>query len=291
MLFATRQQIAAFARKEKIGWREDRSNRTDAYARNRIRRHVMPVLAGINPSVLEAFRRHSEAAADAEALYREYVAQLRDRLVSAQEGGWRIDAVALAAHAGAATLLFELLRPYGFNRSVAAGIYRAIGQPAGRVFLAPGYRLVTDRQALLLQRAGEAAPAEHVIHSGMHSLSWNKCRIGIRRLALTHDLKQSILQGRVGDRAVAWADAAKVEFPLVLRRWKAGDSFYPLGLKGRKKLSDFLTDRKRSLPQKRDTWLLLSGGRVVWVVGERLDDRFKIDEGSKNCLELIHEKE
>jgi tRNA(Ile)-lysidine synthase len=291
LLFAARKEIAAYAKKEKIAWREDRSNRTDAYARNRIRRHVMPVLAGINPSVLEAFSRHSEAAADAEALYREYVAQLRDGLVREQGGEWRIDTETLASHAGAATLLFELLRGFGFNRTAAAGIYRAIGQPAGRVFLAPGYQLVTDRKALLLRRAAPAGAGEHVIRSDMHRFDWNNRSIGIRRLALTHDLKKSILEGRAGAAGIAWADAAKVEFPLVLRPWKAGDFFYPLGLKGRKKLSDFLTDRKYPLLRKRDTWLLLSGGRVVWVVGERLDDRFKIDERSKSCLELICEKQ
>jgi tRNA(Ile)-lysidine synthase len=210
--------------------------------------------------------------------------------VSVKNGIHRIDTKKLSSHAGTATLLFELLRDYGFNRATAAAVFRAIGREPGRIFLSPEFRLVNDRGCLLISPAGAEKSGGHAISSDKHFYAWEGGSMSIRKLALTLDLKRKIREGRYHDPLISWLEAGKVAYPLLLRTWKNGDSFHPLGMKARKKLSDFFTDRKYSLLRKQNTWLLLSGGRIAWVVGERIDDRFRIDDKSQSCLELFYEE-
>jgi len=289
LLFATRDRIRSFARKDKLPWREDSSNASEKYVRNKLRKKVMPVLAEINPSVLDAFRRHGEAVSDAEAIYKEYVGLLTHKLLVPHAGGHRIDVAALKKHAGTATLLFEMLRGYGFNRTVAEEIARGLDGATGKVFLAPGYRLVKDRKHLLLHAMAPGDPVEHLINEGVHHFPWEGGMLHLRKLALTFDMQRKLLTGQLNDPRIAWLDAAKLEFPLHLRPWNKGDAFHPLGMKGKKKLSDFFTDRKYSLAKKKNTWLLLSGADIAWVVGDRIDDRFKVDASTSACLEIVFE--
>ncbi len=289
MLFATRKDIRSFARREKIEWREDRSNRKTHYRRNLVRRKVMPVLAEINPSVLEAFRLHGEIAMDTGHLLAEYVELLRKKIVIRKGNELRIDTRKLRSHAGAPTLLFELIRSYGFNRSVCEDIYRSLDGPPGKIFLSGDYRILRDRTHLLLARRKVSGREEHVIGADQHHIDTSHGTFSIRKLALTSDMKKNIVTGRLGDPNVAWLDMARLKFPLHLRKWEKGDTFRPLGMRGKMKLSDFFINNKYSVTRKAATWLLVSGGSIAWVTGDRIDDRFKVTAATQNCLEVIFE--
>ena len=174
-------------------------------------------------------------------------------------------------------MLFEILSPFGFNASVIEDICQCLDSIPGKVFYSNDYRLIKDRKDLILDKISDEnfSQREYAIDKVSQEIT-----DPIR-------LKISILSGNITinkDARFLYADADKLSFPLTLRKWQPGDWFIPFGMKGRKKLSDFFTDRKFSLPDKENAWVLTSDEDIVWVVGERSDDRFKITESTENVL-------
>lgn len=237
----------------------DSTNLQDEYTRNKIRLNLLPLMQEINPSVKESILKTAEHLDDAAVFYNTGIEEGKRR-VKTPEGGISISA--LMREAAPETLLFEILHPLGFNAAQVKDIRRSLDGQPGKVFSAPGWRVVKDRDALLIEPEQEAA----------------KPLLEMREYPYTPDFAIP------RDRTIACFDADKLEHPLSLRLWKQGDSFVPFGMKGRKRVSDYLTDRKFSLLRKAAQWVLCCGDDIIWLVGERTDNRYRLDEKSKRVL-------
>ncbi len=291
LLFAARKELEEYAREKKIDWREDSSNAGDQYLRNRIRHHLMPVLDTISPSYRHVIERHIENMQGAAIIYREYVERLRAEHVKTEKNMTLVDRDFLLNHPAGFTLTFEFLHPYGFNRQTCFDIYRSLFSPPGKKFYSQTHELITDRQYLMAKSAKAKTANQYEIQEDWHQFSWEAGSLAFRKIHLTYDLKEKIMTGGYTDPNVIWIDSSRLKYPLILRKWQKGDEFHPLGMKGRKKLSDLFTDLKLSAAAKENVWLLVSGDRIVWVIGIRQEHAFRITEDTFACIEIVFEKE
>jgi tRNA(Ile)-lysidine synthase len=273
LLCVTRSEIETYLNERGIPFRTDSTNREDIYARNHIRLNVIPQLKKLNPSVVEAILRTAGNLSEVEKVYRRAV----QADIEAVLHGDRIDIERLRERVSPLSVLFEILSPLGFHPAVIEDIYRGTDATPGKVFYSPSCRLIKDRTAFVIDRMEEPLDDNRVylIDEVAQEIS-TPLRLTVRFT----DPPASIGKGR----HLLYADADKLQFPLRLRRWRAGDWFVPFGMNGRKKLSDFFTDLKLNLKEKQERWLLLSGDEVVWVVGLRPDNRFRITPQTSRVL-------
>ncbi|MEM1319860.1 MAG: tRNA lysidine(34) synthetase TilS [Bacteroidota bacterium] len=281
LLFASRQQLADYAAAEDLGYREDRSNASDQYQRNKIRHHIIPILQSINPALEATTAANIQRFQVIEALYHFAIQTLSKQLVKVENGLLQIDLKGLRQQPAPRTLLYELLRPYGFNGDQAADILRH-HDSSGQQYFSPTHRLLINREQLLIQQREAAEElTEHWISTADFSLRLDGQRWlrGVRQAKGPEQFPS--------DPTIAWLDYAALRFPLKLRRWKPGDRFQPLGMKGkRQKLKDFFINQKLSLLDKERVWILESGEEICWVLGYRMDERYKLKEGGGACLRL-----
>ncbi|MDR1602586.1 MAG: tRNA lysidine(34) synthetase TilS [Tannerella sp.] len=270
-----RNEILAWLSDNQIEYRTDSSNFSDEYARNFIRLHVLPLLEKLNPSVRETIARTAAHLSDVEKLYAGMMEKERIRI--APENG-KISIRELMQSAAPQTVLYELIKPYGFTRTLACAIFESLDGEPGKIFHAveSSYLIVKDRDYLLLAPRTEKTETVYRIHADEY----------VRQPVRLH-LRQKTVDAsfRVEkNKTVACLDCDKLTFPLTLRKWKPGDWFVPFGMYGRKKLSDYFIDHKLSHIQKDQVWLLCNGEDIVWIVGERIDERYKITGTTKNAL-------
>ena len=274
LLSVSRNEILDWLTVRHISYITDSTNLSDAYTRNFIRLRVLPLLEEINPAVKTAIARTSEHLSAAENIYLYVVEQAR-REVFLSENCISIEA--LMRYPSPETILYELLKPYGFSPIIANDIYSALSKESGRIFYSSSHRLVKDRKCLLLSSVEKESVCEYVL-SGDEEKWEGPVELSFDKVVITEDF--CIRK----DKNIAYLDYDKLRFPLILRTWKEGDWFIPFGMKGRKKLSDYFSDRKFSRLDKERIWLLCSGDDILWIVGERPDNRFCIDKATKNVL-------
>lgn len=240
----------------------DSTNLQDEYTRNKIRLNLLPMMQEINPAVKESILKTAEHLEDAASIYRVCIEEAKKRILTPE--GIRIRA--LLQETAPETVLFEILYPLGFNATQVKDIYRALSGQPGKVFASTCWRVVKDRELLLIEPLQEAT----------------KPNLTMKEYEYTPDFVIP------RDKNTACFDADKLRHPLSLRLWQQGDTFVPFGMKGRKKVSDYLTDRKFSLLRKERQWVLCCGDDIIWLVGERADNRFRVDEGTKKALIINH---
>lgn len=277
LLFAGKNEILDFAKNKNIQYREDSSNTSSKYVRNRIRNEVIPILKEINPSIEENTSKNISNIRAVETIYRTAIKDKWDEIASKTTSGFKIKIDQLLELSSIETWLYEWLRPFGFNSSHISDLVKTlIGQP-GKRFCSATHQLVKDR--------------EHIILSPLSQLD-NTVSIeaNMRELAEPVKIKAETLKANgfsiPTELDTACIDKELLQFPLTLRNWKEGDYFHPLGMKGRKKLSDFLIDEKISLTEKDRTFVITSAKEVVWVVGHRLDERYKVTESTKHIYKM-----
>ena len=276
LLSVDRHQIVRWLADRHLPFCTDSSNASDVYRRNFVRLRLLPLMEQLNPSVRDAILRMAGHLTDVEAIYRNAIDSYRAHLIDADG---RISIDALLRTPAPQAVLFELLTPYGFTPSQCADIARALSGESGRSFVAPGGRwhLLKDRLHLILYPADEVSADTFTLTLGSE---------------LTAPIRLS-LEERIVDEAftisrsphVATFDADRIALPLTLRRWRAGDNFVPFGMTGRKKLSDYFSDHKFSLLRKAAAWILCdASGRILWIVGHRTDNRFRITSKTRRAL-------
>ncbi len=274
LLCVSREEIVAWLAARGYAYVTDSTNLSDAYTRNFIRLRVLPLLEEINPSAREAIARSSGHLSAVETIYRSVLEQARKEVMLSDD---RLSIEALMRFPSPETILYELLKDYGFTRVVSADIFAALDGESGRLFYSPTHRLLKDRDSLWIAPLGEKERRTFVLDPD-RGVCHDPIELSFRKLVMTEDF--SIER----DRRIAYLDYDKLDFPLTLRTWREGDWFIPFGMRGRKKLSDYFSNRKFSRIEKERTWLLCGGEAIVWVVGERIDDRFRIDRSTKCAL-------
>ena len=273
MLFASREEIESYAVGEKITWREDSSNFTDDYQRNFLRHQIIPKLKEINPSLEHTFFSTLEKVRGGVELMNEARKQLENVFIYKDEGKTVIKKEAFKSFQYPAPVLWEMVKHFGFNIEQCEEIIQSLhGQP-GKKFLTSAYQLVIDRESLIIS-ARQNSWEKTEIQSGQIQASLGPWNLNIE--VSEPDVKFNPLEAVI--------DLEKLDFPLRWRKWKAGDSFCPLGMDHHKKISDFLIDQKISVADKDTVTVLESSGEICWVAGHRVDNRFKITSQTKRAV-------
>jgi tRNA(Ile)-lysidine synthase len=267
-------QILEFAKKQGLFWREDSSNQKRDYLRNKLRLDVLPAFKEVNKTVLLNFKQTQQHLKDSEALLEDYITLVTKLVVTQQDTGFEIDIHQLEALPNTKALLFELLYPFGFTDFKA--ISTLLESEVGKKVLSKEYVLFKDRN-LLVVRQKNIKRDDHVYFINLEQVK------STVPLALTFTPVNKV---GVFDSTILYVDAAKLAYPLKIRAWGAGDIFQPFGMKGKKKLSKFFKDEKLSLTAKECIWVLESGTDIVWLIGLRADDRFKVTGTTQEVLKI-----
>ena len=279
LLWASREQIRKYAVENHIVWREDHTNVESVYLRNRIRNQLLPVFDELQPKARQGLYKSLEHLAAENELYRELLQEKLGQIIEYNGDIQRIPHSAFLIQHSSFQLLFEWLRQYGFNTDQCHFIHEAIGTGIGNQYCSPTHCVVIGRDDLQLSEINEKTDDEIQIQIGEEEII-SPVHLRFSRFEKNADF--------IIDKSseVAQLDADKIQFPLILRHWCHGDRFHPLGMKGSKLLSDFYVDQKFTEYQKQNVWLLVSAdGEILWVVGYRIDDRFKIVNDTKTVFE------
>jgi tRNA(Ile)-lysidine synthase len=278
LLSVSRKEIEGYARNNKIKFREDSSNSSDKYVRNKIRHKLIPLLCELNPDAGNAIRTAAERIGVVENIYKEIVEKEKKRIIHSEKNIIFLNIKKLLSLKYAEAFLFEFLNPYGFSGETINKIKSLLSAEAGKRFYSSTHRLIKDRQFLLVSSLENVpAPKENRIAQKTRAISIPlKMKFSVAAFSKSTPVSRQ--------KNIVTLDFDKLKFPLVLRTWGKGDFFYPFGMKGKKKLSDFFTDLKLSLIEKENIWLLCSGNDIVWVVGHRPDNRFRITAGTKKIF-------
>jgi len=277
MMFATREEVEKYAAEKNITWSEDESNATDSYNRNHIRHNVVEKLKDINPSLEHTFENTLERLMSVSNILKSKLEEFKTKNVKVKKSDIYINK--RAALLAELAILDELLKPYGFNFVQVKSIKDSLTSN-GQLFYADNYVLNIDREFVIISKRLEADDAASILVTRDES----EINLGSIHLDFQHKSIASVSINK--DNTTAQVDNDLLNYPLKVRKWREGDSFQPLGMKGKKKLSDFMIDSKIPLNLKERVMVLESDGEIVWVVGHRLDDRFKITSETKNCLEI-----
>ena len=281
LLFTNKNEIEVFSKKNKLKYREDSSNASDKYLRNKIRNHIIPVLKEVNPNLEETIDNNIKHIRDVEHIYKKEIENKRKKIVKQEKGNDTISIEKLKKLSPISTYLFEFLKPYNFNSTVVNEIIESLNAESGKQFFSETHRLIKDRNNLIIDNRNKTKDIiSKAPNSSLNFLvkkSQKELAINDIQLLLNSELRTKTV-GIPKDNSIACIDYDKLEFPLEIRKWEKGDFFYPLGMKGKKLVSDFFIDKKLSLKQKESTWLLTSNSKIVWIIGHRLDERFKITD-------------
>jgi tRNA(Ile)-lysidine synthase len=279
LLHAARETILAYAGEHSLHWVEDSSNETDKYTRNYLRHHLFPIIKQVIPHSQAGFERSVALLGETEQLYQEAIALHRKTLVEVKGAELHLPVLKLVKLPAAKTILYEIISGYGFLPSQLDDAFSLLQAASGKYVASPTHRLIRNRAWLILapQQTAEAQhiliekeQTEVVFREGALQLSW----LHTGKTTLTDDANTAVL------------DAADIHFPLLLRPWRQGDYFYPLGMRKKKKLSRFFIDRKLSKTEKENIWVVESRRNILWIVGHRIDDRFKLEERTSRILKL-----
>jgi tRNA(Ile)-lysidine synthase len=271
-----RSLLNAFARQYQITWREDRSNAETKYQRNKIRHEMLPVLESLNPAFLEGLVYTLRHLTEADAVVR----NATDRIKKHALGFDNREAIPL--HLVQRTpegrlFLFDFMQSRGFTPSQVDDVLRMTSKDTGRKFLSAGYIMVLNRGKLEVEALSNVNPAP----TGQQILpETTQIDVPLHLIFKRLDIQKALW--KKADLNEAFLDFDILRFPLLLRLWKSGDRMRPLGMRNRKKISDILTDNKVSRLDKDKTFVLCSGGEIVWLVGRVLSDDFKITPLTRN---------
>ena len=278
LLFAGREEIENYAAKNYIPFREDSSNTEIIYRRNFLRHKILPLFEEWNPSFKSNTLASISNLRDTEKVYTHFIQLEKEKILTEQYQNWEISIIKLLQTSFPKIVLFEVLAEFGFNAAVAEEVFQSLENELWKQFYSKSHRLAKDREYLFIAEITDEKDKTYYLENDDIEL-FEPLDINIEKLEI--DEFQLIKS-----RQVACLDLEKLEFPLLIRKWKQGDYFQPLGMQGFKKVSDFFIDEKIPLHEKENTWFLCSGETIVWIMGHRIDNRFKITSQTKKVFKL-----
>ncbi len=282
LMFATRFEIEQFRNTLDLPFCEDSSNQSIKYTRNKIRHEIMPVLNSINPDFQKGLTQTIERLRDVRMIVREKIEEKKKFLCTGDGNALTINISELRKLTPTTAYLSEFLSPLGFNYPTVKKIDDSLTGISGKLFLSPTHCLLKDRKLLIVQplHAIKSIPVKEYFIDGDVSQMDFPLSMNFRRLNIQEGFEPE------KNPKIAHLDLALIRFPLTLRRWKKGDRFQPFGMYHTKKLSDFFTDEKFSLFEKTNRWILESDGKIIWLIGHRIDNRFRITSQTRQMLRI-----
>jgi tRNA(Ile)-lysidine synthase len=279
LLFLSRKEINAIIDHENIAFREDSSNASVVYARNKIRLEVIPKLKELNPALEKTFEQNSRRFLELEEYFKEQMALLRNKLLKEQPSGDHHIALAdLKTLKPQRTLLFELFCPFGFRDNVLEDLTATWNGISGKIFESATHTILLDRDKLILRKKEQNQIGDTLVPENEVSVQWG-----------SHLFTWQAIEAKglklLSDPGRAYFDFSMLVFPLKFRSWKQGDTFIPLGMTGKKKLSDFFINKKIPLNGKHLTPVLENGnGDIIWIAGYQADNRYKVTSHTEKVI-------
>lgn len=280
ILFATREEIKDYATQRQIQWREDSSNTENKYQRNLLRNQIIPVFKTINPHLEENIAQTAEKLRAMEILFKKRIKKIKQKALKFEKGITYISIDSFQKISEPVIQLAEILKDFGFTYAQAKKIWTSRAQISGKIFSSQEYDLVKDRRHWVISPKITVQNLTWKIEENTEILE-----IPFFKLKMQIIDNQGITNIKKNPK-FAGLDFEKLRFPLKIRVWQEGDYFYPLGMEHKKKISDFLIDLKIPRNLKKQVLVLTSEGKIVWVMGYRIDNRFKISEETKKIFEL-----
>lgn len=279
LLFATKSETLNYANNQKLNWVEDSSNATDNYLRNTIRHQLVPVLEKIFPAVQQNLQQNIIRFRDVETLYQQSLTHWIKKICIYKDEECHIPVNRLIQLPAAQTILFEIIRQYHFTSAQLHDAWALTSAETGKWVQSGTHRIIRNRLWLIITPIQSVQTKYIVIDSFDNAIPYAKGTLQAKILPIEKCTIEANAQ-------MAYLDAKHLVFPLLLRHWRQGDYFYPLGLGKKKKLSRFFIDQKLSLSQKENIWVLEMDKKVIWIIGYRIDDRFKITPQTKSVLKI-----
>jgi tRNA(Ile)-lysidine synthase len=271
----SREEIASYAAANAIQWREDSSNTSDKYLRNKIRHNLVPLFKELNPSFLNSFQNTQQYLKEAQVMVEDATIMIYQQVATEviDEIHFNIDKLKMLPNYK--SYLYQWLKEYGFT--AWEDIYELVDSQSGKQVFSAEFRLLKDRSTLIL------APITKNNFTEVYYIEENQKEVNFPiKLFISNNNFNSNT-----DKSIIFVDADKLKFPLSLKKYDEGAVFQPFGMDGKsKKVSKLFKDEKLSLLQKENTWILYSNEKIVWVIGIRQDERFKIDTKTKNSLQI-----
>lgn len=278
LLFADRESIQDFATKSGIAWVEDSSNADVHYTRNLFRQVILPEIEKVFPNAANNVLQTANHLKAVAGIYRNEMDKQIAKLVENRVDHFAIPINKLKQSAYPEALLFEICKKYGFGSAQVDAIQHLIEAPTGKFINSDTHRVLKNREWLLINAIDSDTPQILIVDHPDSEFELNGRRFTVSIL--------ENLQHPDSSQHQAWLDFEKIAFPLVIRPFKTGDYFYPLGMRKKKKISRFLTDLKLSRHEKEKQWVVESDRKIIWVLGQRIDDRFKVTDKTKSVLLL-----
>lgn len=280
LLHRSKTEIIDYIERNQLGYRVDSTNNSLDYVRNKIRHLILPVCKEINPSFLHTMQANCDTLQEVEQIYQYGIKQLEKEVVQEEKGEMLIHIQKTLATPAPYTLLYELLHPYGFNATQVEDILKSHAATPGKQFETGKYLLTKGRVYWRLFNTSEQADTSlSLTENGTYQLQNQTFTLTTEQISPDFSIPTA--------SHVACFDLDKISYPLTIRHWKTGDWFCPLGMKrSRKKVSDLFNDLKFSTKQKRECLILLSGEDIIWVIGHRMDERYKITPKTRQILKI-----
>ena len=273
-LIFSRDEIMNHAKENNIIWREDSSNSETNYLRNKLRLEVLPKFKDISESTLQNFQISQKHLTESQSLINDYMVLVSNLVISEVKDAYQINIHKLKELPNTSALLYELLSPYGFTAwEDVSGLLDA---QSGKQVFSASHKLLKDRDVLVLSEILSDERAQKYLISAETTAICSPINLKFETVSELSETNQNTV----------YLDKAKLHYPLQLRKWKDGDFFFPFGMKGKKKVSKFFKDEKLSLLAKENCWLLCTENEIVWLVGMRMDERFKVDSNTEGLLKI-----
>ena len=279
LLFARRNELEAFATSNSLAFVTDHTNAENDYTRNYFRNTVLPLVSETFPEAKENVLRNIQKFTETEILYRQSIDQHKKKLTEQKGNELHIPVLKLLKVIPLATVVYEIISQYGFTSHQVTEALALLHSETGKYIQSPTHRIIKNRGWLIIAPLKNTMAQNILIEQKDKKIQFEAGELNIEKL---DRLKVQVSS----DNSIAMVDAAEIVFPLLLRKWKQGDYFYPLGMQKKKKLNRYLTDQKLSLSQKENTWVIEMNKKIIWITAMRIDDRFKVTNATKQILKI-----
>lgn len=279
LLFAEKNELQQYAEQNNLRWNEDASNKETVYTRNFFRLEVMPKILEVFPQAESTLLQNIEHWRTASEFLKASASATKQKLLQKKNADYLLPILKLKSIAGFEYLLFEIASDFNFSSAQIPDLLQLLNSDPGKYVASTTHRFINNRKHIVITSIDEQQSDFIIIDQSIKHIKFPGGKLELKKLRA--DVCRIPTQP-----SKAILDMDEISFPLTLRKWKQGDYFYPFGMNKKKKLSRFFIDEKLSLPEKENAWVLLSGEKIVWVVGKRIDNRFKLTSKTKNVLKL-----
>ncbi len=279
LLFAKKEELLAYAKEKELPFVEDCSNLSDKYTRNFFRHNIIPMLKEVYPNVEDNLLNNIQRFTETEELYKQSIDVHKKKLLEIKGNEMHIPVLKLQKTSPLSTIVYEIIKDFGFTSSQVQEAVHLLESETGKYISSSSHRIIKNRNWLIISPKQTTEAANILIEETDKKVAFSNGELSFELLEISAFQIPSA-------NNIAALDHAEITFPLLLRKWKQGDYFYPLGMKKKKKLSKFFIDQKLSKTDKENVWILEMNKKIVWIVGQRIDDRFKVLDSTKQVLKI-----